>query len=285
MSESKKEIQEKEKTYHGKTKSKRPIYITAVILLIYIFFFTSKLTVPQPITKADNVTIPGTEEEFAQNRSVTLLSAEYSKDQEMLEMVLNLKNENYDNVNDYYYALTAVNENSADIEIKEVIKEDLLAVIRLQGVKKNYREIEFMIAPKLGPINEISDDMTASIILNKYNVTTVSKIDTAKTKTEYLQERLIGMTQQLESKLDKQEYKLEQLETKKAALQKEIEDSEKEEKYMTAAEAKSTALRNAENQELILDTEDLIQKQKEKITKTKAEIEDAQSKIKALKGK
>ena len=138
MDESKKEILEKEKIYHEKKKARTPIYIVIGVLIIY-------------------VTALGVEEEYTENRSVTLVSAEYSKDQEIMEIVLNLKNNNYDNVDTYYYALTAMNEKSSKIKIKEIFNEDLFTVIRLEGVKKNYREIEFMLAPKVGDINEIND--------------------------------------------------------------------------------------------------------------------------------
>ena len=87
----------------------------------------------------------------------------------------------------------------------------------MEGVKKNYREIEFMLAPKVGDINEISDEMTATVILNKYNVDTVNKINTSKTKTDYLQERLVGMVDQLKDRLERQEDKLQQLKTKKSS--------------------------------------------------------------------
>lgn len=284
MDESKKEILEKEKIYHKKKKARTPIYIVIGVLIIYAFFFTSKLTIPQPITSEKDVTALGVEEEYTENRSVTLVSAEYSKDQEIMEIVLNLKNNNYDNVDMYYYALTAMNEKSSKIKIKEIFNEDLFTVIRLEGVKKNYREIEFMLAPKVGDINEISDEMTATVILNKYNVDTVNRINTSKTKTDYLQERLVGMVDQLKDRLERQEDKLQQLKTKKSSLEKEITDSEKEQKYMTAEEVQEMTERNQSNQDTILETDELIKKQQKKIEKTQREIKDAKEKAAALGG-
>lgn len=284
MDESKKEILEKEKIYHEKKKARTPIYIVIGVLIIYAFFFTSKLTIPQPITSEKDVTALGVEEEYTENRSVTLVSAEYSKDQEIMEIVLNLKNNNYDNVDTYYYALTVMNEKSSKIKIKEIFNEDLFTVIRLEGVKKNYREIEFMLAPKVGDINEISDEMTATVILNKYNVDTVNRINTSKTKTDYLQERLVGMVDQLKDRLERQEDKLQQLKTKKSSLEKEITDSEKEQKYMTAEEVQEMTERNQSNQDTILETDELIKKQQKKIEKTQREIKDAKEKAAALGG-
>lgn len=284
MDENKKEILEKEKIYHEKKRSRTPIYIVIGVLIIYAFFFTSKLTIPQPITSAKDVTALGSEEDYAENRSVTLVSAEYSRDQEIMEIVLNLKNSNYDNIDEYYYALTAVNEKSSKIKIKEIFNEDLFTVIRLEGVKKNYREIEFMLAPKVDDINEISDEMTATVILNKYNVDSVSKINTSKTKTDYLKERLVGMTEQLEDRIARQKDKLQQLKTKKASLEKEITDSEKEQKYMTAEEVREMTERNQSNQDTIAETEELIEKQQKKIEKTQREINDAKEKAAALSG-
>ena len=62
MDESKKEILEKEKIYHEKKKARTPIYIVIGVLIIYAFFFTSKLTIPQPITSEKDVTALGVEE-------------------------------------------------------------------------------------------------------------------------------------------------------------------------------------------------------------------------------
>ena len=76
MDESKKEILEKEKIYHEKKKARTLIYIVIGVLIIYAFFFTSKLTIPQPITSEKDVTALGVEEEYTENRSVTLVSAE-----------------------------------------------------------------------------------------------------------------------------------------------------------------------------------------------------------------
>lgn len=283
MSENKKEVLEKEKIYHEKRKTRMPIYIVICVLLVYVFFFTSKITIPQPITNETNVTILGKEEEFANNRSVTLVSAEYSREQELIELVLSLKNDNYDNVNNYYYALTAVNERSSKIKIKEVFNEELFTVIRLYNVKKNYREIEFLLAPKIGEISDVTDDMTANIILNKYNVTSVNKIKTDKTKMDYLQDRLIGIVSQLEEKLHRQEENLEKLQIQKSSLEEEIINSEKEQKYMTEKEIQEAADRNQSNQDLIDETIMTIEKQKKKIEKTQAEIKDAKEKADALK--
>lgn len=283
MSENKKEVLEKEKIYHEKRKTRMPIYIVICVLLVYVFFFTSKITIPQPITNETNVTILGKEEEFANNRSVTLVSAEYSREQELIELVLSLKNDNYDNVNNYYYALTAVNERSSKIKIKEVFNEELFTVIRLYNVKKNYREIEFLLAPKIGEISDVTDDITANIILNKYNVTSVNKIKTDKTKMDYLQDRLIGIVSQLEEKLHRQEENLEKLQIQKSSLEEEIINSEKEQKYMTEKEIQEAADRNQSNQDLIDETIMTIEKQKKKIEKTQAEIKDAKEKADALK--
>lgn len=278
MGKIKKEILEKEKIYHERKKSRMPIYMSIVVLIIYAFFFTSKLTIPQPISSKEQVAELGYAEEFAENRTVTLVSAEYSKEQKILELVLNFKNKNYDNVNDYFYSLTSINADPADIKIDEIFNEDLFTVIRLSNVKKNYREIEFLLAPRIGEISDVTDDMTASIILNKYNVTLVDRIDTSKSREDYLKERLARLVDQLEKKLKSQEKKLEKLNDQKTAFKAEINNSQKEQKYMTSEEIAESNTRNEENQERILQVEEDIRKQESKIAKTKKEIEDAKAK-------
>ena len=278
-----KDIKEKEKIYHKKTKAKYPIIIAACIVLMYAFFFTSKLTLPEHISDRTLTTKIGQENDFSENRSCTLVSAKYSESQNVMEVILNLKNENYDNVNDYYYALTSVGEDPADIKINEIYNEDLFTVIRLENLDPSFREINFLIAPKtVADINKVKDENTASIILNKYNVSNVQHIDLDKTKTEYAIERLEGMVGTLNKRLDRQNKKLQELNTQLKALKEEENLLNEESKYMTDSEVREKKEHINQNDNLQAEVEQEIVKQQNKIKNTEAEIANAKSTINSL---
>lgn len=284
MSDSSKDIKEKEKIYHKKTKAKYPIIMAACIVMVYAFFFTSQLTLPEHISDRNLTTKIGQENDFSENRSYTLVSAKYSEEQKVMEVILNLQNENYDNVNDYYYALTSVGEDSSDIKINEVYNEDLFTVVRFENLDPSFREINFMIAPKtVNDIAEVKDEDTASIILNKYNISDVQHIDLDKTKTEYAIERLEGMVGTLNERLDRQKEKLQELNTQLQALKDEESLLNEESKYMTDSEVEERKEHIQQNDNLQAEIEQEIVKQENKIKNTEAEIANAKSTIDSLK--
>lgn len=278
MTEINKEILEREKVYIKAKKKNTLMIVVVVVLIVYLFFFISKALIPKPMTDQGMVTKIGEQTAFAENRTYTLLSAEYSSDQKVMEIMISFQNSNYDNINDYFFALTSSGADPKDILINEVYNEDLFTVIRLENLKKNYREINLLFAPKEGKIENVTDDMTGTIILNKYNVDEVEKINLDKSKKDYLKDRLQKIIASLYEKLDRQNSKLEELLNRKTALENEISNSEKDEKYMTADELKQKEKEIEDNKNRLLETEKEITEQEKKIENTKNDIKDAESK-------
>lgn len=277
-----KEAKVKNKVYQENQKSKRYIVIAIVIFVIYVFFFTSKLIIPDPITDKNLVTKFGKETDFAENRTYTLISAQYSEEQKMMEVVLSLNNKNYDKIDDYFYAITSTGANTKKITINEIYNEELFTVIRLENVPKKYGEINLMFAPKTTSLEDVTDEQTGSIIINKYNISNVDNIDLNKTKSGYLKERLDGMITSLENRLDKQQNRLDELKTKAAALQEDIDSFESDKKYMTNDEINNKQEIVLQNQTDIKEINAEISKQESKIKATKVKIKDAKTKKAAL---
>ncbi len=281
MSKEKKEISEKNRMYQKKRKSVVRICIFAVVM-IYAFFFTSKLIIPAPLTGPGEVTRIGQEAEYAENRTCSLISADYAQEQELMEIVLTFTNENYDGIDDYYYALECTGASTKKLTIKEVYHEDLFTVLRIQNLPKGYHELTLLYAPKLVAMEEVTDDMTGKVILNKHNVEETAKIDTGKNRADYYKERLSAMEDALEEKLARQQAKLSELEIRKKALEDEIMEIEENRLYMTADEIQMQQERAISNTEEIAGTDEEIILQKKRIEAIKESIKDVREKENAL---
>lgn len=279
--ESIKEIKEKNKIYSRQKNRKSKFYIIGAVVLIYCFFFLSSFILPAQRTDQENVTQVGEAVSFAENRTYTLVDAKYSKEQEMMEVVLHFTNQNYDNVNEYYYALTLTGASTKGMVVEEVFNEDLFTVLRVKDVPSNYTEMTILFAPKTVSMDKVTDENTGSIILNKYNVCE-SEIDLNKTRTEYLKERMLAVIESYEKQLSNQKKKLEELEQTKEAIMSENEDFEKNKKYMTSQEIQQKELVIIENQDRLVEITEDIEEQKVKIENTKAKISEAEAKVKQL---
>lgn len=277
-----KEIKEKNKIYNKQKKRKSKFYIIGAVVLVYCFFFLSSLILPAQRTDADHVTKIGEEISFAENRTVTLVDAKYSKEQEMMEVVLHFTNQNYDNVNDYYYALTLTGASTKGLEVQEVYNEDLFTVLRVKDLPKNYTEMTLLFAPKTVELGKVTDDITGSVILNKYNVS-ADTIDVHKGRTEYLAERMNTVIITYEKQLKRQENSLDELLQKKTAIESENSEFEKIKKYMTDQEIEQKELVIIENQERLVEIQEDIKTQQIKISNTKQKITDAKNKMEQLK--
>lgn len=274
----KKELNEKNRVYKGTGKTKVPMIVIAAIVLIYAFFFTSNIFIKTPVTDAEDVTVLGAETEFADNRTFTLCKAIYSPEQEMMEIVIQFTNKNYDNVNDYYYTLTCTGAKSKKMTIKEIYAEELFNVIRIENVPKSYSEIEFMFAPKVVEMSGVTDEITGSVILNKNNVK-FQTIKTDKTRESYYKDRLSGVKKVAESKLDKEKKHLAKLKENEKALQSEADDFEKNKKYMTSDEIKEKEAAIKANEERLIDNKNEQRKSSDLIQEYEKELAEAEKRI------
>ena len=119
----KRELEQKNQVYRKAKRSRKPYYLIGSILLVYLFFFCSNLIFPQGEVHKAGATKPGEAVPFAENRTVTLIQATYSPDQELMEIVLQYTNENYDNVNDYYYTMTLAGADTKGLTVNPRFEE------------------------------------------------------------------------------------------------------------------------------------------------------------------
>ena len=276
-----KEIKEKNKIYHKQKKRKSKYYLIGAVVIIYCFFFLSSLILPAQRTDKADTTPVGEPVPFAENRTVTLVDAKYSKEQELMEIVLHFTNQNYDNVNEYYYALTLAGASTKGMKVEEIYNEDLFTVLRVKDVPPKYTEMTILFAPKVVDETDITDEITGTVTLNKFNVTSAT-IELNKARTAYLAERMNLVIANYEKQLSRQKNKLEELQQMEAAIISENEEFEKNKKYMTDQEISEKELVIIEKQDTLVEVREDIATQKAKIQNTQDKIDESKKKLESF---
>ena len=255
-----------------------------VLIIGYLFFFTSNMTIPDKITSKEETTKINEVNEYMDGRSCQLLSATYDREQETMEVIVHLTNNTYDGVDSYYIAEKLNNGSTKNLVTKEVLDDPLMTVIRISNLKPHYREMQLMLAPKLTSINKVKDSQTAFITLNKYNVTQ-GTIDLNKTKQDYLAERLQNVLDSYQKEFNNLTRKDNDLEQQIENAAKQNEDLEKNKLYMSSKEIDNANSQIADNEQTIkdlqqqrTDTRNQMLSYSKLIAKTRARLNDIQNK-------
>ena len=255
-----------------------------VLIIGYLFFFTSNMTIPDKITSKEDTTKLNEVNEYMDGRSCQLLSATYDRDQETMEVIVHLTNNTYDGIDSYYIAEKLNNGSTKNLVTREVLDDPLMTVIRISNLKPHYREMQLMIAPKLTPIDKVKDSQTAFITLNKYNVTQGS-INLNKTKQDYLAERLQTVLDSYQKEFNDLTRKDNDLEQQIENAKKQNEDLEKNKLYMSSKEIDNANNQIADNEQTINDlqqqrvtTRNQMLSYSKLIAKTRARLNDIQNK-------
>ena len=255
-----------------------------VLIIGYLFFFTSNMTIPDKITSKEETTKINEVNEYMDGRSCQLLSATYDREQETMEVIVHLTNNTYDGVDSYYIAEKLNNGSTKNLVTREVLDDPLMTVIRISNLKPHYREIQLMLAPKLTSIDKVKDSQTAFITLNKYNVTQ-GTIDLNKTKQDYLAERLQSVLDSYQKEFNDLTRKDNDLEQQIENAKKQNEDLEKNKLYMSSKEIDNANSQIADNEQTINDlqqqrvtTRNQMLSYSKLIAKTRARLNDIQNK-------
>lgn len=255
-----------------------------VLIIGYLFFFTSNMTIPDKITSKEETTKINEVNEYMDGRSCQLLSATYDREQETMEVIVHLTNNTYDGIDSYYIAEKLNNGSTKNLVTREVLDDPLMTVIRISNLKPHYREMQLMLAPKLTSIDKVKDSQTAFITLNKYNVTQ-GTIDLNKTKQDYLAERLQTVLDSYQKEFNDLTRKDNDLEQQIENAKKQNEDLEKNKLYMSSKEIDNANNQIADNEQTINDlqqqrvtTRNQMLSYSKLIAKTRARLNDIQNK-------
>lgn len=255
-----------------------------VLIIGYLFFFTSNMTIPDKITSKEETTKINEVNEYMDGRSCQLLSATYDREQETMEVIVHLTNNTYDGIDSYYIAEKLNNGSTKNLVTREVLDDPLMTVIHISNLKPHYREMQLMLAPKLTSVDKVKDSQTAFITLNKYNVTQ-GTIDLNKTKQDYLAERLQNVLDSYQKEFNNLTRKDNDLEQQIENATKQNEDLEKNKLYMSSKEIDNANSQIADNEQTINDlqqqrvtTRNQMLSYSKLIAKTRARLNDIQNK-------
>ena len=206
--------------------------LMVAIALIYVFFFTSKLFIPQTMSEATDVGVPLT---YTPDRGVIIYAATYDKEAELLELVLNFSNSSNDNINKYYFFMKAKGRHKYDNLQIDVIYEDSLITVLRVPIKK-FDEVSLIFAPKVAEkVEDVPSSVVGTLTFNKGNLK-YGHIDTSKSREDYLIYRYESTIASLKSEITNAKSELERLKNRRDALKNENIELEENMQYFTDEE-------------------------------------------------
>lgn len=231
----------------------------------YAFFLTSTWWMP-PNDQGRVKTELNQELNWLDKRKVTLIRWDYSENQRLMEIEMEINNLSFDGVNTYKYA--AVERNKGNLQVKTILEEPDWIILQLTDVPKKFSDIAVQIT------NPDNGDFF-SVYTNMQEVDRVEQIS-EKDRNGYLQLKYEHQIQAYEEK--NKSLQKSAIEEEKAIkeITEEKNNLEKKAEYQTERQKQETA--NA-----ILDAESKIQESKNKITEYKEEAQENQNRIEILR--
>lgn len=240
---------------YKKAKHKASMTILGFVIFIilgYTIFFTSNIWYPE-----SGDLVKPSEYNVIRNwndREVTLLSWEYSKYQKEMELLLTIKNQSFDGINEY--DVTAVERNKGALDTSIFLQEKDLYVVRISNVPEGWSQVSFRLC------------MDGADPLKLYtNKNAVTMTDDIQDLTYYGY-----MTERQEVLIAGYEDKISEWNTAIAEEQKTIDNCNADINEWTAAEEYQTDYEKAE-------TEQLIAKAKSQISMSETNIKNYQDNI------
>lgn len=219
---------------YEKRRQRKNHFLKAFILVFiggYIFFFTSNMWFPSgnKFINATKKNIPQSWEE----REVTLLSWNYSKEQQLMEVQLDLKNKSFDGITEYRFS--ALDRKKGKFKIEPIIQADNFIVLQIKGVNKGWTEISL----RINMPNEVKDASTLKLYTNKNQINKVSLIKT-KTEKQYMVDRITGNIASYEKQITTWNKDNESLQKQIDNYNEDINKLEESKRYQTEQEMKDT---------------------------------------------
>lgn len=255
------------------------ITFSLVILGGYAAFFTSPFWLPY--SGNYSFTPLGSSIEFADHRTLTLCRWDYSPKQNLMEVELELDNPNFDGL-DQYLCDVVIRTGSGEQKgrVKTIIAQDDFFVLHIVDVPKNFTELSLRVQ-----VNSETVTGTAKIFSNKDEIRQVAGI-AAKTKSEYLKDRVLALTEEYQQQIQILQETNEELSAKIENIQTKNAQLEEDKKYLTDQDIEKTNQRISSNEsqiksarEQILVNESTISEYQLKIQKANEKVNDISSQI------
>lgn len=263
-------LRDKDKIYReSKAAKRKTVALISLIIFVYVFFFTSKLTIVSPLSEATAIGVPLT---YTADRGATVYDATYDSEAEILEIVLNFTNSSGDNVNNYYFFLTAEGRGKYEDISVDVIYEDVMITV-LRASIKQFREAKLVFAPKVAEVSQIPESLAGTIVFNRDNLT-YEKLE-ERTRAEYLAYRYEVLISQTKIEIENAQEDIKGFEEKIKALTEENTELSDSMKYYTEEEEAAAKRKISANKEA-------EENQRQSILKTQGKIEELNKRCEEL---
>lgn len=242
-----------------------------LVLCGYAIFFSSTLWLP--VQGTYSFTAPGSTLTFANHRALTLSRWDYSPAQNLMEVELEIDNPNFDGL-DRYLCDSIVRTPSGErtAAVQTVVAQDDFFVLHILGIPKDFTELSLRIQ-----VNDASTPGTAKLFSNKNDVRYVDNL-TEKTKSEYLRDRVLALTDEYGAQIQKLEQENGALGEKIEAIREKNTQLEADKKYLTEQDLQKTQERIASNEAQLQAAQKQIVENESEISEFRLKIQKAEEK-------
>lgn len=221
----------------------------------YLIFLTSNSWYP---THSDMVEATEFYKEYQWNdRKVILDDWDYSENQQLMEIKIEIQNTSFDGVDKYEYE--ALDRKKGYFEVKPVLEDEDYVVLHIIGVNKNWSEISLRISMPEKKEKGSTEISALKLYTNVEKVNTVQKIKD-KSENQYYAERINEKIQNYEDIISELTEENLEYQSKIKQAKENISRLDSEKEYQTEKEIKET---------------------EEQISKAKMEIETMQTDVNA----
>lgn len=227
----------------------------------YGFFFSTKLWYED---KKD--VIAATKMDVVKNwqkREVQLISWKYSKNENIMEIQLAIKNNSYDGINDYKF--TALEKNKGFLTTNVILQEEDLMVVQITNLPRKWSQISLRINTKE------EGETPCKFYTNRFDVETVDKIPNL-TGNEYMIARLDSLITSYNDKIEKLQKDIKAQERIISNCNEDIQKYKEDEEFQTEQEIQDT-------ERLIADAQSKMSSANEQINSDNADIAEYQERI------
>ena len=234
----------------------------------YFFFFSSSVWYPQnkDLVKATQLN----KIETWNDRDISLLCWNYSPDQHMMEIQIEIVNRSLDGINNYQYG--AIERKSGQVDVSSVLEKNDFVVLRITDIRPNWKEFSLRISL---PDNAESDSTSKSELKLYTNIKEISLVDHIedKTESEYQIARYEQHISNYENIVEELRKQKEELELDIVSHRDEIQEWEEQKKFQTAEQIEET-------DQIIGNANTSISKKESEILAIDQQIEENQERIK-----
>lgn len=197
----------------------------------YLIFFTSRSWL-----QTDNDLVPATKLNKIlsfQDRDISVGRWDYSEEQKLMEVEINIQNHSSDGRNTYTFSALEKNKGYLDIEV--LLEKPDLVILHIRNVPAKWRQISL----RMGIDTDAAVQDVLKVYTNRSSVTNVANIE-KQTETEYRIVHIEGIIKVYENEISTYESEIEEIQNKTTNLTQNITELEESKQYQTDQEQEET---------------------------------------------